>query len=299
MSTDKPISIGMYNPLVESDTLMCPHGGKVVLKSKKGKSLQSGNDSLILQSDLIGSSISGCTFNIAGVPQPCTCVAMIPPSALSIKDFNDDKAVIQQFCNMIYTDKFFPLVCVPKPNQWNVSATVPVGNNMDGKLKKSEFKPQDFIFHIRYSLNNDDRHSLIGLQYAKVTNSVYGASNADEYEIEICKYNEKKPFTVNYKDYKESDKNINDDIKNILVQEYPEKNGYVYKALTLEISNTIFEYIFIGLKKSKIYGSFGYVEEPDMYIRNSNNNDYLKNKPIVTKFIKTGMKLDKIDIVIN
>ena len=89
------------------------------------------------------------------------------------------------------------------------------------------------------------------------------------------------------------------ELKKIIEEDYPEKNGYIYKVLTLEISNTIFEYIFIGLKKSTTFGSFGYIEDPSMYVRSSNPKDYKKNKPIVTRLIKTGMKLDKIDIIIS
>lgn len=299
MSSEKPISVGMFSPLVESDTLMCPHGGKVKLQSKKGKNLLSGGDKLILKSDLLGAPITGCTFNVAGVPQPCLQVASILPSALSIKDFNDDKAVIQQFASMIFTDKFWPLTCVPKPNKWQVAAAIPVGMDNENKPKKSKLKPQDYVFHIRYSLNNQDKHSIIGLENVRVINTVFGCKGGDEQLVNIRKYNEQKPFTVKYKDYSESDKNISAEIKKLLEAEYPEKNGYVYKVLTLEISNTIFEYIFIGLKRSKAYGSFGYVEDADTYIRSSNTEDYSKNKPIVTKFIKTGMKLDKIDIIIS
>lgn len=299
MSSDKPISIGMFSPLVDSDTLMCPHGGRVKLKSKKGKSFKSGNDSLILKSDLMGATITGCMFNVGGVPQPCMRVGMILPTALSLKDFNGDKAVIQQFSSMIFTDKLWPLICIPKPNKWKVAAAIPVGMESDGIPKKAEFKPQDFVFHIRYSLNNQDKHSIVGLEIVKVINTVFGCKSGDEQLIDIRKYNEQKPFTVKYKDYSKSDENILPELKKIIEEDYPEKNGYIYKVLTLEISNSIFEYIFIGLKKSKTFGSFGYVEDPSMYVRSSNPKDYKKNKPIVTRLIKTGMKLDKIDIIIS
>lgn len=298
MSSDKPISIGMFSPLVDSDTLMCPHGGRVKLKSKKGKSFKSGNDSLILKSDLMGATITGCMFNVGGVPQPCMRVGMILPTALSLKDFNGDKAVIQQFSSMIFTDKLWPLICIPKPNKWKVAAAIPVGMESDGKPKKAEFKPQDFVFHIRYTLNELADHDVVGLEYVKIFDTVFKPNDNGKI-IEISKYNEKKPYIVNYTDHTKSDENILPELKKIIEEDYPEKNGYVYKVLTLEISNTIFEYIFIGLKKSKTFGSFGYVEDPSMYVRSSNPKDYKKNKPIVTRLIKTGMKLDKIKLVIN
>lgn len=299
MSENKPISTGMFNPLVDSDTLMCPHGGRVKLKSKKGKTLKSGDSSLILESDLLGAPITGCMFNIAGVPQPCMRVSMILPSALSLKKFNGDKAVIQQFSSMIFTDKLWPLICIPKPNKWKVSASIPVGMGKDGENKKGEFKPKDYVFNIRYSLNNSDRRSIIGLEHVKVINTVYSKQGNDEKIIEIRKYSEKKPYTVTYNDHTKSDDKILPEIKKLIEEDYPEKNGYVYKVLTLEISNTIFEYIFIGMKKSKTFGIFGYVEYPDVYIRSSNPEDYSINKPIVTRFVKTGMKLDKVDIFIS
>lgn len=299
MSTGKPISTGMFSPLVDSDTLMCPHGGRVKLKSKKGKTLKSGDSSLILESDLLGAPITGCMFNIAGVPQPCMRVSMILPSALSLKKFNGDKAVIQQFSSMIFTDKLWPLVCIPKPNKWKVSASIPVDMGDGSNSKKGEFEPKDYVFNIRYSLNRSDTNSIIGLEYVKVINTVYSLKSNNEKVIEIRKYNKNNPYTVKYEDHTKSDEKIVPEVKKILEEDYPEKNGYVYKVLTLEISNTIFEYIFIGMKKSKTFGIFGYVEDPDVYVRSSNPDDYALSKPIVTRFIKTGMKLDKIDIVIS
>ena len=43
---------------------------------------------MILESDLINSSIIGCTNNIAGMPTPCMQVALILPTARGLKKYD-------------------------------------------------------------------------------------------------------------------------------------------------------------------------------------------------------------------
>ena len=78
-------------PVLEDDVIMCPHGGKVQLKSIKGKPFQSDGVPIILEPDMQNALISGCTNNILGVPTPCTMVVNIPPAALSLKTLNGEK----------------------------------------------------------------------------------------------------------------------------------------------------------------------------------------------------------------
>ncbi len=70
----------------------------VRLQSNKGKSFKSKDIPMILESDLINSSIVGCTNNIAGVPIPCTLVSLILPSARALKKYNDDYPIMQDLC---------------------------------------------------------------------------------------------------------------------------------------------------------------------------------------------------------
>ena len=101
-------------PVLEDDVIMCPHGGKVQLKSVKGKPFKSGGVPIILEPDMQNALISGCTNSILGVPTPCTMVVNIPPAALSLKTLNGEKAVMQDYVSLIMTDKGFPLQIIPK-----------------------------------------------------------------------------------------------------------------------------------------------------------------------------------------
>ncbi|WP_338074419.1 hypothetical protein [Helicobacter trogontum] len=92
---DSLTSTAMLHPILEDDEIKCPHNGVVKLKSNKGKSFTSKGIPLVLESDLLHSSIMGCTNNIAGVPTPCTSVSVILPSARGLKKFNDDYPIMQ------------------------------------------------------------------------------------------------------------------------------------------------------------------------------------------------------------
>ncbi|WP_258436924.1 hypothetical protein [Helicobacter monodelphidis] len=65
---------------------------------------------MILESDLINSSIVGCTNNIAGVPTPCSLVSVILPSARALKKYNDDYPIMQDLCvSGVLSYKGFPI----------------------------------------------------------------------------------------------------------------------------------------------------------------------------------------------
>ena len=91
----KPLSIAMLHPILEDNEMKCSHGGVVQLQSNKGKSITDKNIPFILESDLLNSPIIGCTNNIAGVPIPCTQVALILPSARGLKKHNEDYPIMQ------------------------------------------------------------------------------------------------------------------------------------------------------------------------------------------------------------
>ena len=81
--------------ILEDTEIKCPHNGVVKLKANKGKPFTSKGIPMVLESDLLNSSIIGCTNNIAGVPTPCTSVAVILPSSRGLKKFNDDYPIMQ------------------------------------------------------------------------------------------------------------------------------------------------------------------------------------------------------------
>ena len=57
-------STSMLHPILEDNEIKCPHNGVVKLKSNKGKPFTSKGIPLVLESDLLHSSIIGCTNNI-------------------------------------------------------------------------------------------------------------------------------------------------------------------------------------------------------------------------------------------
>ena len=116
-SIDSLTSTAMLHPILEDNEIKCPHNGVVKLKSNKGKPFTSKGIPLVLESDLLNSPIIGCTNNIAGVPTPCTSVAVILPSARGLKKFNDDYPIMQDLVSSgVLSDKGFPLICTPKEN---------------------------------------------------------------------------------------------------------------------------------------------------------------------------------------
>ena len=115
--TQDSTSTAMLHPILEDTEIKCPHNGIVQLKANKGKPFTSKGIPLVLESDLLNASIIGCTNNIAGVPTPCTSVAVILPSARGLKKFNDDYPIMQDLVSSgCLTDKGFPLTCTPKEN---------------------------------------------------------------------------------------------------------------------------------------------------------------------------------------
>ncbi|WP_324761472.1 hypothetical protein [Helicobacter trogontum] len=93
-SNDKSQSTAMLHPILEDDEIKCPHNGVVKLKSNKGKPFKSKGIPMILESDLLHSSIIGCTNPLLS-GGPCTMVATILPNARGLKKFNDDYPIMQ------------------------------------------------------------------------------------------------------------------------------------------------------------------------------------------------------------
>ncbi|EOX9137024.1 hypothetical protein ACPW7V_001986, partial [Campylobacter coli] len=74
---DKKQAIAKLHALLENQNLECIHGGKVILKSNKGKTFKDDGVPIMLESDLLNSSIVACPNTIAGVSVPCTKVVNV------------------------------------------------------------------------------------------------------------------------------------------------------------------------------------------------------------------------------
>lgn len=59
--------------LTTASTLMCPHGGAVT--GSPGATKATVDGAVLRATDSF--SIAGCTFNVAGAPQPCTTVQWV------------------------------------------------------------------------------------------------------------------------------------------------------------------------------------------------------------------------------
>ena len=115
-SIDSLTSTAMLHPILEDDEIKCPHNGVVKLKSNKGKPFTSKGIPMVLESDLLHSSIIGCTNPLLS-GGPCTMVATILPNARGLKKFNDDYPIMQDLVSSgAMSDKGFPLICTPKEN---------------------------------------------------------------------------------------------------------------------------------------------------------------------------------------
>ena len=57
---DNPTSTAMLHPILEDTEIKCPHNGIVKLKANKGKPFTSKGIPMVLESDLLNSSIIGC-----------------------------------------------------------------------------------------------------------------------------------------------------------------------------------------------------------------------------------------------
>ncbi|PZT47120.1 lysozyme, partial [Helicobacter valdiviensis] len=104
---NKKQSIATLHALLENQNLECIHGGKVILQSSKGKSFKDNNIPLMLESDLLNSSITGCPNTIAGVSYPCTKVVSVKGS-LSQKKVNGEFVILQELISGSLTDKGVP-----------------------------------------------------------------------------------------------------------------------------------------------------------------------------------------------
>ncbi|WP_245945928.1 hypothetical protein [Helicobacter didelphidarum] len=99
------------HPLLESDSLECPHKGKVILQSSNKELFEVNNDGLIVESDLLNASIIGCSNTIAGFPTPCSCIATIPKPCIStLLEIEGEGVILIDNISLILTDKGFPLM---------------------------------------------------------------------------------------------------------------------------------------------------------------------------------------------
>ena len=250
------------HPVIEDDIITCPHGGKVVLKSKAGKSITSNGIPLILGQDFLGSPIVGCSAN-----SPCTCVAHVPKSALSAKRVNDNHALMQDLVHHCLSDKGCALSVAKKSNLLTFEGIKYVdssGNEVAPKDVQITQNPRLRFFMKSAASQRDNMHvaiySINGTEYKEPN----GADEIVLKESDAREVSDKallKLFNENFKttsqrkyEFKEYSLKYGADVfrLNFIKPEYKSKhgiNGY-YERLT-EYENDVRNLIFLTPNQTK------------------------------------------------
>ncbi|WP_107791037.1 Mbeg1-like protein [Campylobacter concisus] len=250
------------HPVIEDDIITCPHGGRVVLKSKAGRSITSNGIPLILGQDFLGSPIVGCSAN-----SPCTCVAHVPKSALSAKRVNDNHALMQDLVHHCLSDKGCVLSVAKKSNLLTFEGVKYVdanGNEVAPKDVQITQNPRLRFFMKSAASQRDNMHvaiySINGTEYKEPN----GADEIVLKESDAKEVSDKallKLFNENFKttsqrkyEFKEYSLKYGADVfrLNFIKPEYKSKhgiNGY-YERLS-EYENDVRNLIFLTPNQTK------------------------------------------------
>ncbi|MBZ7936689.1 hypothetical protein H2279_08700, partial [Campylobacter sp. B0100352/1] len=113
--------LSCLHPILEDNTLLCLHGGKVNLKAKKAKRVKYNNVPVMLHDEIQGASISGC-LNPPVAGGPCTKVALVFPYTYSKHKINNKYSVYQM--GLIgASNKGYPVLSIPKGNKIKLALT--------------------------------------------------------------------------------------------------------------------------------------------------------------------------------
>ena len=141
------------NPIIEDDVVVCPHGGHVILKSRAGRSIRSEDQGVILDIDFINSPIVGCSAH-----NPCTKVAYVPRSALSLKSMNNHYAVMQDLVPACLSNTGSPLRCIKKENRIKLAHSIgsPTSENDNAAVLNPNLNSAHIRLHVKSALNQAD-----------------------------------------------------------------------------------------------------------------------------------------------
>jgi len=258
------------HPVIEDDIITCPHGGRVVLKSKAGRSITSNGIPLILGQDFLGSPIVGCSAN-----SPCTCVAHVPKSALSAKRVNDNHALMQDLVHHCLSDKGCTLSIAKKSNLLNFEGIKYVdssGNEITPKEVQIKQNPRLRFFMKSAASQRDNMHVAI-------------------YSINGTEY--KEPNGADEIVLKESDaKDVSDKALLKLLNENfktTSQRKYEFKEYSFKYGADVFRLNFIKPEYKSKHGVNGYYERLSEYENDVRNLIFLtpnQTKDITIKIAK-------------
>ncbi|HEB7544235.1 TPA: hypothetical protein RZH69_001819, partial [Campylobacter coli] len=155
---DKKQSTAKLHALLENQNLECIHGGKVILKSNKGKSFKSDGIPIMLESDLLNSSIVACPHTIANVSVPCTKVVNVKGS-LSQKKVNGEFVILQELISACKTDKGFALKVNFTPSKFKFDHSFDPEEGL-GEQSKNQIELKEPIIRLHYKSDRFQKDNL-------------------------------------------------------------------------------------------------------------------------------------------
>ncbi|XAK34800.1 hypothetical protein AAID95_02980 [Campylobacter coli] len=234
---DKKQSIAKLHALLENQNLECIHGGKVILKSNKGKSFKSDGIPIMLESDLLNSSIVACPHTIANVSYPCTKVVDIKGS-LSQKKVNGEFVILQELISACTTDKGFALKVSFTPSKFKFDHSFDSEEGLGGESRES-------------GLNLEIPHLNIITPYRNLKEFYFSTNTYENVKDEFVTYKSNEEIIITFPSIKKGQDCENLE-SNIYLKELIENlqkdysvDLFSFRIFTLRIAYCVFEYIFI------------------------------------------------------